>query len=65
MFTFQESSHCHLFYSLNEAHLSTDALAHGWHQVMRKYAFPPVCPLAQTLHKIRENEEQVLMLVLY
>ncbi len=41
--------------------LSTDALAHSWPQALRKYAFPPVSLLAQTLCKLREDEEQVLL----
>ncbi|KAL0199100.1 hypothetical protein M9458_007640, partial [Cirrhinus mrigala] len=52
-----ESSHCQLFYSLDEAPLGRDALAHSW----------PPGPnlLAQTLCKIREDEEQVLLVAPY
>ncbi len=32
---------------------------------LRKYAFPPVSLLAQTLCKVREDEEQVLLVALY
>ncbi len=38
-----------------------DALAHSWPRALRKYAFPPVSLLAQTLCKLREDEEQVLL----
>ncbi len=53
------------FYSLTEATLGTDALAHSWPRGLRKYAFPPVSLLAQTLCKIREDEEQVLLVAPY
>ncbi len=43
--------------SVTEAMLSTDALAHSWPRGLGKYAFPPVSLQAQTLCKIRENEE--------
>ena len=61
LFASPENSHCQLFYSLTEGTLGTDALAHSWPLGLRKYAFPPVSLLAQTLCKIREDEEQVLM----
>ncbi len=41
--------------------LGTDALAHSWPRGLRKYAFPPVSLLAQTLCKVREEEEQILL----
>ncbi len=50
-----------LFASHESSHRGTDALAHSWPQDLRKYAFPPVSILAQTLCKLREDEEQVLM----
>ncbi len=56
-----ESSHCQLYFSLTEGPLGTDALAHSWPRALRKYAFPPVRLLAQTLCKLREDEEQVLL----
>ncbi len=43
----------------------TDALAHSWPQALRKYTFPPVSLLAQTLCKVREHEEQVLLVAPY
>ncbi len=46
-----ETSHCQLFYSLTDGTLGTDALAHSWPRGLRKYAFPPVSLLAQTLCK--------------
>ncbi|KAL0195088.1 hypothetical protein M9458_008660, partial [Cirrhinus mrigala] len=61
LFASPKSSHCQLFYSLTEAPLGRDALAHSWPRGLRKYAFPPVSLLAQTLCKIREDEEQVLL----
>ncbi len=61
LFASHESSHCQLYYSLTEAPISTDALAHSWPQALLKYAFPPVSLLAQTLCKCREDEEQVLL----
>ncbi len=56
-----EFSHCQLYFSLTEGSLGTDALAHSWPRALRKYAFPPVSLLAQTLCKLREDEEQVLL----
>ncbi len=61
MFASPESSHCQLYFSLTEGPLGTDALAHSWPRALRKYAFPPVSLLAQTLCKLREDEEQVLL----
>ncbi|KAI2662351.1 Beta-glucosidase A [Labeo rohita] len=65
LFASLESSHCQLFYSLTEAPLGRDALAHSWPQSLLKYAFPPVSLLEQTLCKIREDEEQVLLVAPY
>ncbi len=59
------TSHCQLFYSLSEGTLGTDALAHSWPRGLRKYAFFPVSFLAQTLCKVREDEEQVLLVAPY
>ncbi len=61
LFASPESSHCQLYFSLTEGPLGTDALAHSWPRTLRKYAFPPVSLLAQTLCKLREDEEQVLL----
>ncbi|KAL0173695.1 hypothetical protein M9458_029663, partial [Cirrhinus mrigala] len=57
LFASPESSQCQLFYSL------TEALAHSWPWSLLKYTFPPVSHLAQTLCKIREDEEQVLLVI--
>ncbi len=65
LFASPDTSHCHLFYSLSEGTLGTDALAHSWPRGLRKYAFPPVSLLAQTLCKVREDEEQVLLVAPY
>ncbi len=62
LFASPESSHCQLYFSLTEGPLGTDALAHSWPRALRKYAFPPVSLLAQRLCKLREDEEQVLLL---
>ncbi len=62
LFASPESSHCQLYFSLTEGPLGTDALAHSWPRALRKYAFPPVSLLAQTLCKLREDEEQVCWL---
>ncbi len=51
--------------SLSEGTLGTDALAHSWSWGLRKYEFPPVSLLAQTLCKVREDEEQVLLVAPY
>ncbi len=51
LFASLETSHCQLFYSLTDGALGTDALAHSWPRGLRKYAFPPVSLLAQTLCK--------------
>ncbi len=40
-------------------------LAHSWPQGLRKYAFSPVSLLTQTLCKVREDEEQVLLVAPY
>ncbi len=40
LFASPETTHCQWFYSLTEATLGTDALAHSWPQGLRKYAFP-------------------------
>ncbi len=61
LFASLETSHCQLFYSLTDGTLGTDALAHSWPWGLRKYAFPPVSLLAQTLCKVREEEEQILL----
>ncbi len=61
LFVSRESSHCQLYFSLTEGTLGTDALAHSWPRALCKYAFPPVSLLAQTLCKVREDEEQVLL----
>ncbi len=61
LFASRESSHCQLYFSLTEGPLGTDALAHSWPRSLCKYAFPPVSLLAQTLCKVREDEEQVLL----
>ncbi len=65
LFASLETSHCQLFYSLTEGTLGTDTLAHSWLRGLRKYAFPPVSLLAQTLCKIREDREQVLLVAHY
>ncbi len=65
LFASPDTSHCHLLYSLSEGTLGTDALAHSWPRGLRKYAFPPVSLLAQTLCKVREDEEQVLLVAPY
>ncbi len=62
---FHQSSHCQLYFSLTEGPLGTDALAHSWPRALRKYAFPTVSLLAQTLCKVREDEEQVLLVAPY
>ncbi len=61
LFASHESSHCQLYFSLTEGPLGTDALAHSWPRALGKYAFSPVSLLAQTLCKLREDEEQVLL----
>ncbi len=61
LFASPDTSHCQLFFSLSEGTLGTDALACSWPRGLRKYAFPPVSLLAQTLCKVREDEEQVLL----
>ncbi len=38
--------------------LGTDALAHSWPRGLRKYAFPPVSLLAQTLCKVRRKRSR-------
>ncbi len=57
LFASPDTSHCQLFFSLFEGTLGTDALACSWPRGLRKYTFPPVSLLAQTLCKVREDEE--------
>ncbi len=59
------TSHYQLFFYLSEGTLGTDALELSWPLGLRKYAFPPVSLLAQTLCKVREDEEQVLLVAPY
>ncbi len=61
LFASLETSHCQLLYSLTEGTLGMDALARSWLQGLCKYAFPPVSLLAQTLCKIREDEERAVL----
>ncbi|CAM4571143.1 unnamed protein product [Leuciscus chuanchicus] len=65
LFASPDTTHCQWFYSLTEGTLGTDALAHSWPRDLCKYAFPPVSLLAQTLCKVREDEEQVLLVAPY
>ncbi len=65
LFASLDTSHCQLFFYLSEGTLGTDALAFSWPRGLRKYAFPPVSLLAQTLCKVREDEEQVLLVAPY
>ncbi len=65
LFASPDTSHCQLFFSLSEGTLGTDALACSWPRGLRKYAFPPVSLLAQTLCKVKEDEEQVLLVAPY
>ncbi len=65
LFASPDTFHCQLFYSLSEGTLGMDALAHSWPRGLRKYAFLPVSLLAQTLCKVREDEEQVLLVAPY
>ncbi|XP_057195734.1 uncharacterized protein LOC130557741 [Triplophysa rosa] len=65
LFASPDSTHCLLWYSLNEAPLGMDALAHSWPWYKRKYAFPPVSLIAQTLCKVREEEHQVVLVAPY
>ncbi len=61
LFASPDTSHCQLFFSLSEGTLGTDALAYSLPRGLRKFAFPSVSLLAQTLCKVREDEEQVLL----
>ncbi len=65
LFASLELTHCQLWFSLTVAPLSTDALAHSWPRGLLKYAFPPVCLIAQTLCKVREDGEQLLLVAPY
>ncbi len=65
LFASPESSHCQLYFSLTEGPLGTDALAHSWPRALCKYAFPQMSLLTQTLCKLREDEEQVLLVAPY
>ncbi len=44
LFASPETTHCQWFYSLTEATLGTDALAHSWPRGLRKYVFSPSEP---------------------
>ncbi len=63
LFASHESSHRQLYFSMTEGPLGTDALAHSWLRDLCKYAFPPLSLLTQTLCKLREDVEQVLLVV--
>ncbi len=65
LFASLETSHFQCFYSLTEGTLGTDTLTHSWPRGLRKYAFPPVSLHAQTLCKVREEEEQILLVAPY
>ncbi len=65
LFASPDTSHCQLFFSLSEGTLGTDVLACSWPWGLRKYSFPPVSLLAQTLCKVREDEEQVFLVAPY
>ncbi len=65
LFASPETSHFQLFYSLTEGTLGTDALVHSWPWGLLKNVSNPVSLLAQTLCKIREDEEQVLLMAPY
>lgn len=64
-FAYLKSFHCPLVYSLTSGTLGTDALAQSWLWGLHEYAFPPASLLAQTVCKIGENEEQVLLVAPY
>ncbi len=61
LFASLETAHCKWFYSLSSYGCTGTQLAPGPAQV----CIPPVSLLAQTLCKIREDEEQVLLVALY
>ncbi len=61
----ERPSHCQLFTPWPRKYSARNALALSWLRGPRKYAFPPVSLLAQTLCKIREDEEQVLLVAPY
>ncbi|KAL0151374.1 hypothetical protein M9458_053368, partial [Cirrhinus mrigala] len=61
LFASPESTHCQLWYGLTEAPLGIDALGHSWPRDLLKYAFPKVSLIAQTLCKVREDNEQILL----
>ncbi len=65
LFASSESTHFQLWYSLTEAPLGTDALAHSWPRGLLKYPSPPVSLIAQTLCKVREDREQLLFVASY
>nr|XP_055041436.1 uncharacterized protein LOC129429021 [Misgurnus anguillicaudatus] len=65
LFASPDDTHCRLFYSLTEGSLGVDALTHSWPRGMRKYAFPPVSLIAQTLCKVRQDEESLLLVAPY
>ncbi|KAL0152056.1 hypothetical protein M9458_052640, partial [Cirrhinus mrigala] len=54
LFASPESTHCQLWYGLTEAPLGIDALAHSWPRGRLNL-------IAQTLCKVREDKEQILL----
>ncbi|KAL0157267.1 hypothetical protein M9458_048513, partial [Cirrhinus mrigala] len=54
LFASPESTHCQLWYGLSEAPLGIDALAHSWPRGRLNL-------IAQTLCKVREDKEQILL----
>ncbi len=45
--------------------VGVELLEYSWPRGLRKYAFPPVSLLEQTLCKVREEEEQILLVAPY
>ncbi len=62
LFASLETSHCQLFY---KEHSATDALAHSLQRGLRKYAFLPSEPSRTDTGKVREEEEQILLVAPY
>ncbi|XP_014827275.1 PREDICTED: uncharacterized protein LOC106916513 [Poecilia mexicana] len=66
LFATEESTHCHLWFSLTGAAgaLGQDALAHPWPRVLL-YAFPPLSLIWPTLQRVLEEGHKMLLVAPY
>nr|XP_055051758.1 uncharacterized protein LOC129437577 [Misgurnus anguillicaudatus] len=61
LFALWENAKCPLYFSLRDAPLGVDPLAHPWPNVLL-YAFPPLSLISPTLERVRENALSLLLI---